>query len=94
MELRIQQIIVGGAVAFTAWLILGIAAALANIPNLDSKLIGQECDCAITPYLEDYDIHVEVAGLLLSVWILIPAIVFSALAVIMVFKTPGWIMDR
>jgi cytochrome oxidase Cu insertion factor (SCO1/SenC/PrrC family) len=93
-ELRIQQIIVGGAVAFTTWLILGIAAALANIPNFDAKLVGQECDCAITPYLGDYDIHVEVAGLLLSIWILIPAIVFSALAVIMVFKTPGWIMDK
>ncbi|MFQ6134529.1 MAG: TlpA family protein disulfide reductase [Nitrososphaerales archaeon] len=92
--MRIQQIIVGGAVAFTTWLLLGIAAALANIPNFDAKRVGQECDCAITPLLGDLDIHIEVAGLLLSVWILIPAAIFSALSVIIVFKTPSWIMDR
>lgn len=94
MELRIQQIIVGGAITFVTWFLLGIAAALANIPNFDAKRVGQECACAITPILGDLDVHVEVAGLLLSVWILVPAVVFSGLSVIVVFKTPSWILDR
>jgi thiol-disulfide isomerase/thioredoxin len=76
------------------WLLAGIAAALLNIPNFDAKKVGQECDCAITPYLGELDIHVEITGLLISVWILIPAIVFSFLSLISIFRTPSWIMDR
>jgi len=63
--MRIQQVFVGGAVTFATWLILGIVAALLNVPNFDAKRVGQECACSITLIVGrlGLDLHIEIAGL-------------------------------
>ncbi len=94
--MRIQQFFVGGSVTFATWLILGVVAALLNVPNFDAKRIGQECACSITPIVGSLglDLHVEVAGLLISIWTLLPTIALAALAAGTIIRKPSWIMDR
>ncbi len=96
LAMRIQQFFVGGAVTFATWLILGIVAALLNVPNFDAKRVGQECACSITPVVGSLglDLHVEVAGLLISIWTLLPTVALAALAAGSVIRKPSWIMDR
>ena len=93
--MRIQQVFVGGAVTFATCLIIGILAALLNVLNFDAKR-GQECACSITSIVWslELDLHVEVAGLPISIWILLPTIALTALAAGSIIRKPSWIMDR
>ncbi len=92
--MRVHQVVVGAAVTFSTWLLAGVAAALLNVPNFDAKRVGQECACALTPYLGGLDLHIELAGLLLSVWIFVPAVVFTLLSLVVVVRKPSWIMSK